>query len=271
MYDTLEIERAGGVATVWMNRPDVHNAFNAQLIADLTDACAHLDADDSVRVVVLAGRGKSFSAGADLNWMKAAAAASEQENLEDARRLAAMLHALAHLGKPTIARVHGAALGGGMGLASACDICVASPRAVFATSEVKFGIIPSAISPYVIRAIGERQSYRYFQTAERIGAARAQEIGLVHDMVAGDGGHGDDDGAALDAKVGEIVAALLQGGPKAQAAAKDLIRAVANRPADAAVVEDTARRIAALRATPEAREGLDAFLSKRPAAWMPGA
>lgn len=261
MYETLEILRDGGVATVWMNRPEVHNAFNAQLIADLTAAFRALDADDSVRAVVLAGRGKSFSAGADLNWMKAAGAASVEENLADARKLAGMLRVIAEMTKPTIARVHGAALGGGMGLASACDICVAGDKAVFATSEVRFGIIPSAISPYVLRAIGERQAYRYFQTAERISAARAVELGLAHELAEGD---------ALNAKVEEIVGALLQGGPKSQAAAKDLIRAVANRPVADAVVEDTARRIAELRATPEAREGLDAFLSKRPAGWVPG-
>ena len=222
MYETLEIELHKGVATVWMNRPDVHNAFNAQLIADLTAACRQLDADDAVRVVVLGGRGKSFSAGADLNWMKAAGQASETENFADAMKLAGMLRALAEMDKPTIARVHGAALGGGMGLASACDICVAGEKAVFATSEVKFGIIPSAISPYVIRAIGERQAYRYFQTAERISAARAAELGLAHEAVATE---------ELDAKVAEIVGALLQGGPKAQAAAKALIRA-AMRPAE---------------------------------------
>lgn len=258
-YETLEIVRAAGVATIWMNRPDVHNAFNAQLIADLTTACIELDADEAVRAVVLAGRGKSFSAGADLNWMKAAGEASEAENFADAMRLAGMLRTLAEMNKPTIARVHGAALGGGMGLASACDICIAGDKAVFATSEVKFGIIPSAISPYVIRAIGERQATRYFQTAERIGAARAAALGLAHEAVASE---------ELDAKVKEVVEALLQGGPKSQAAAKDLIRAVANRPLSDAVVEDTARRIASLRATPEAKEGLAAFLDKRPAAWI---
>ncbi|MCK6407943.1 enoyl-CoA hydratase/isomerase family protein [Thauera sp.] len=258
-YETLEIAREGGVATIWMNRPDVHNAFNAQLIADLTAACRELDADATVRAVVLAGRGKSFSAGADLNWMKAAGEASEAENFADAMRLAGMLRTLAEMNKPTIARVHGAALGGGMGLASACDICIAGDKAVFATSEVKFGIIPSAISPYVIRAIGERQAYRYFQTAERIGSTRAAELGLAHEAVATE---------ALDTKVKEVVEALLQGGPKSQAAAKDLIRAVANRPVSDAVVEDTARRIASLRATPEAKEGLAAFLDKRPAAWI---
>ena len=258
-YETVEVLRDGGVATLWMNRPEVHNAFNAQLIADLSAACRALDADPSVRVVVLAGRGKSFSAGADLNWMKAAGEAGEAENFADAMKLAGMLRTLAEMSKPTIARVHGAALGGGMGLASACDICIAGERALFATSEVKFGIIPSAISPYVIRAIGERQAYRYFQTAERIDARRAAELGLAHEAVASD---------ALDAKVKEVVDALLLGGPKSQSAAKELIRAVANRPLSDAVVEDTARRIASLRVTPEAREGLDAFLSKRPAAWV---
>ena len=262
MYETLDIERDGGIATVWMNRPDVHNAFNAQLINDLTGACQQLDADDSVRVVVLAGRGKSFSAGADLNWMKAAGEASVEENLADARKLAGMLRTLSEMNTPTIARVQGAALGGGMGLASACDICVASEKAIFATSEVKFGIIPSAISPYVIRAIGERQSYRYFQSAERISAQRAGELGLAHEVVAPE---------ALDDKVAEIVAALMQGGPKSQAAAKDLIRAVAHKPVTDAVVEDTSQRIAQLRSTPEAKEGLSAFLDKRPAAWVPQA
>ena len=258
-YETLEIVREAGVATIWMNRPDVHNAFNAQLIADLTTACIALDTDDTVRAVVLAGRGKSFSAGADLSWMRRAAGAPVEAKLADARKLAGMLRTLAEMNKPTIARVHGAALGGGMGLASACDICIAGDKAVFATSEVKFGIIPSAISPYVIRAIGERQAYRYFQTAERINAARAAALGLAHEAVATD---------ELDAKVKEVVEALLQGGPKSQAAAKDLIRAVANRPVSDAVVEDTARRIASLRVTPEAKEGLAAFLDKRPAAWI---
>ena len=259
MYQTLEIVRQAGVATVWMNRPDVHNAFDETLIAELTAACEALNADASVRVVVLAGRGKSFSAGADLNWMKRAANNGLQDNLTDARALARMLRVLAEMNKPTIARVQGAALGGGTGLTAACDIAVASTQAVFATSEVKFGIIPSAISPYVVRAIGARQSSRYFQSAERIPAARAQEIGLVHEVVEPD---------ALDAKVQEIVGALLQGGPLSQAAAKDLIRAVDNKPIDDAVVEDTAQRIAQLRATPEAKEGVGAFLDKRQPAWM---
>lgn len=259
MYETLDIERAGAVATLWMNRPELHNAFNAQLISELTAACRELDADQAVRVVVLAGRGKSFSAGADLNWMKAAGEASEEANFADAMNLATMLRTLAEMSKPTVARVHGAALGGGMGLACACDICIAGERAVFATSEVRFGIIPSAISPYVIRAIGERQAYRYFQSAERIASRRAAELGIAHETVSSEG---------LDARVQEIISALLQGGPRSQNAAKELIRAVAQRPVDDALVADTARRIASLRATPEAREGLAAFLGKRAAAWV---
>ena len=258
-YQTLEIETANQVATIWMNRPDVHNAFDEALIGELTAACQALDKDASVRVVVLAGRGKSFSAGADLNWMKRAANNGVDENLNDARALARMLRVLAEMKKPTIARVQGAALGGGTGLTAACDIAVASTKAVFATSEVKFGIIPSAISPYVVRAIGARQAYRYFQSAERIDAARAREIGLVHEAVEPE---------QLDAKVQEIITALLQGGPCAQAAAKDLIRAVDNQPINDNVVNDTAHRIAHLRATPEAKDGISAFLDKRNPGWI---
>jgi len=255
----LEIELDGPVATIWMNRPDLHNAFDEDLIAELTAACKALDDDDDVRVVILAGRGKSFSAGADLNWMKRAADNGIDDNLDDARTLARMLRALAEMRKPTIARVQGAALGGGMGLAAACDITVASTKAVFATSEVRFGIIPSAISPYVLRAIGARQAYRYFQSAERIEAVRAREIGLVHETVEPE---------QLDAKVQEIVAALLQGGPLSQTAAKNLIRAVNNQPINDNLVEDTAHRIAHLRATPEAQEGIAAFLDKRQPNWI---
>jgi len=258
-FQALQIELQGPVATIWMNRPDLHNAFDEILIAELTAACIALDEDKDVRVVVLAGRGKSFSAGADLNWMKRAANNGLDDNLNDARALARMLRTLAEMKKPTIARIQGAALGGGMGLAAACDIAVASTKAVFATSEVKFGIIPSAISPYVLRAIGARQATRYFQSAERIDAVRAREIGLVHETVEAE---------QLDAKVEAIVGALLQGGPLAQAAAKDLIRTVSHQPINDTLVEETAHRIAHLRATPEAREGIAAFLDKRSPAWI---
>ena len=259
-YTTLKIETRGPAAWLWMNRPDLHNAFDETVIAELTAAFTALDADPSVRAIVLAGAGKSFSAGADLNWMKRQGASSQEANLADARKLAALFRAISMCATPTIARVQGAALGGGLGLAAACDICIASAKAQFATSEVRLGIIPAAIGPYVVRAIGERQAYRYFQTSERIHAERAREIGLVHEVAAPE---------TLDAKVQEVVDSLLAGGPLAQAAATDLIRAVANRPLDAEVIEDTARRIATLRSTPEAMEGLSAFLEKRPAAWAP--
>jgi len=259
-YTILEIQHRGAAAWVWMNRPALHNAFDETLIAEMTSAFTALDLDDGVRAIVLAGVGKSFSAGADLNWMKRQGAAPPESNLSDARKLATLFRTISMCATPTIARVHGAALGGGMGLAAACDICVASTAAQFATSEVRLGIIPAAIGPFVVRAIGERQAYRYFQTAERIGAGHAREIGLVHEVAEPD---------ALDAKVQEVLDALLAGGPLAQAAATDLIRAVAHRPVNDALVDDTARRIATLRATAEAREGLSAFLEKRPAAWVP--
>lgn len=257
-YTTLKIEQRSASSWIWMSRPDVHNAFDETLIAELTQAFLALDADPAVRAIVLAGEGKSFSAGADLNWMQRQGQAPLADNLADATALATLFRVISMCATPTLARVHGAALGGGMGLASACDICVASTKAQFATSEVRLGIIPAAIGPYVVRAIGERQAYRYFQTAERISGSEACQIGLAHAVV---------EPADLDGKVQAVVDALLLGGPLAQAAATDLIRAVAHKPVDDAVVADTARRIATLRATPEAREGLAAFLEKRVAAW----
>lgn len=258
-YDTLAIERCGAVATVWMDRPEVFNAFDEQLIAELAAACAALDADAGVRVVVLAGRGKHFSAGADLNWMRRAADSSEADNLADSRKFAAMLRTLSEMSKPTIARVQGAALGGGTGLTAACDMAIAADDASFATSEVKFGIIPAVISPYVLRAIGPRHALRYFQTAEKFSAAEAKAIGLVSELVTLD---------ELDAGVAKLVQSLLTGGPLAQQAAKELIAAISGRQIDAAVGEETALRIARQRAGAEAREGITAFLHKRPAAWQ---
>jgi methylglutaconyl-CoA hydratase len=186
--------------------------------------------------------------------------ASAEDNLADARALATLLRTLAELSKPTLARVQGAAIGGGMGLACACDICIAASDAMFAAAEVRFGLIPAAIGPYVVRAIGARQAGRYFLSAERIGAPRAAALGLAHEVVAPE---------RLDARVTEIAAALLQGGPNAQAAAKAWLRAMANRPVDDAMVDEAAYRLAELRAAPESREGLAAFLEKRPAAWVP--
>lgn len=259
MQQLLEIEHAGPVATVWMNRPDVHNAFNEDFIAQLTEAFLGLDTNPAVRVVVLAGRGKSFSAGADLSWMKRQGEASVAANVADAVKLATLFRTIAEMNKPTVARVHGAALAGGTGLVASCDIAVAGERAQFGVSEVRVGIIPATIGPYVLRAMGERQATRFFQTAERIGAQRAQALGLVHEVVADD---------QLDAKVAEIVGSLLLGAVGAQAAAKDLIRAIAHQPVTDALTQDTAERIARLRGLPEAKEGLSAFLEKRPAAWI---
>lgn len=259
MYKTLSIERRGRVATVWMDRPEVFNAFDEQLIADLQAACAELDADASVRVVVLGGKGRHFSAGADLNWMRRASAFSEAENRADARRFAGMLRALSGMSKPTIARIQGAALGGGTGLAAACDMAVASSDALFATSEVKFGIIPAVISPYVLRAIGPRQALRYFQSGERFSARRAYEIGLVNEVCERDD---------LDATLERLVEPLIAGAPQAQQAAKDLIEAIDGRPIDDDVSEETAQRIARQRATDEARDGIAAFLDKRTPSWL---
>lgn len=259
-YTTLEIEKNGPVATLWMNRPQVFNAFNEALIADLSAACAALDSDPAVRVVVLAGRGRHFSAGADLNWMQRASVSGQDENLADARQFARMLELLSNLSKPTIARVQGLALGGGTGLAAACDMAVASTDAVFATSEVRFGIIPSVISPYVLRAIGPRHALRYFQSAERISAERAMLMGLVHEVLPGE---------QLDAGIAALVKELLLGAPQAQKAAKDLIEAIRERPMDASLLEETAQRIARQRTTPEAKGGIGAFLEKRPAPWQP--
>lgn len=258
-YEFLELEHNNQVATVWLNRAELHNAFNTQVIEELNACFTALNTRDDVRVVILAGRGKSFSAGADLNWMKQAGQASKADNQADALKLAKMLQSLATLKQPTIARVHGIAFGGGMGLASACDICVASTDAKFATSEVRLGLAPSTISPYVIRAIGARQASRYFLTAERITAEQAQKIGLVHEV---------SDLDQLDAKVDEIVQALLLGGPEAQAASKQLIQLVDQQELSESLLLDTAQHIAHVRQGTEAKHGLTAFLNKQRPDWI---
>jgi methylglutaconyl-CoA hydratase len=248
-----------GVATVTLNRPDIHNAFDETLIANLTETFVALDDERDVRVVVLAGAGRSFCAGADLNWMKRMAAFGHEENLRDATALAAMLRALYALSKPTIARVHGAAYGGGVGLIAACDIAIAAPDATFALTEAKLGLIPATIGPYVIEAIGARQARRYFLTAERFGAADALRIGLVHEIVAQ---------PQLDARIDDFIATLRTAGPAAQLECKALIRGVAHRPIDADVISGTAGHIAAVRASAEGKEGVAAFLGKRRPAWL---
>ena len=255
---TVEVEQRGAAACVWMNRPELHNALNEDLIAELTQTFRAADEDPTVRVLVLTGRGKSFCAGADIESMRRQGVASPHENLENARKLAEMFRAIAESKKPTIARVNGAAIGGGLGLVSCCDIAVASSDARFAASEVRLGLIPATIGPYVVRAIGERWAMRLFQTAERINAEQAERIGLVHEAIAPE---------KLDDRIEDIVNTIALGAPGAQSAAKELIDSVAGRPITPELIDDTAVRIASIRAGQEAREGLSAFLEKRPPAW----
>jgi len=253
------IERSGGTATLRLSRPDRHNAFDDALIAEVTAALGELGSDPAVRVVLLAGAGKSFSAGADLAWMKRMAGYSLAENEADALRLAEMLHRLDTLPKPTIALVQGAAMGGGVGLVAACDMALAAADATFALSEVRLGLIPATISPYVIAAIGQRAARRYFLTAERFDAHEALNLGLVSAVVPT---------TELEAEGARIAGLLGRNGPRAMAAAKELIAAVAGRPIDAALRADTARRIAHQRAGAEGREGVAAFLEKRKPGWQ---
>ena len=250
--------RDNGVCTLSLNRPDIHNAFDDRLIIDLTDSLEALGRDDTVRVLILTGQGKSFSAGADLNWMRRSADYGEDENLADARALARLMATLNGLPKPTIAKVNGAALGGGVGLVCCCDIAIASERAKFGTTEVRLGIMPSVIGPYVIAAIGQRQARRIMLTGERFDAAKALHIGLVHQV---------EPEAELDQAVQTVVDDLLKSGPDAILATKTLIRDLHDRPITEALVDETAKRIATLRSTDEAKEGLGAFLEKRAPAW----
>lgn len=258
---SLLVDRKGGVARVTLNRPDVRNAFDDALIGALTKALGELNRDASVKVVVLAGSGPAFCAGADLNWMKRMAGYGDDENLRDARALADMLAALHGLDKPTIARVHGPAFAGGTGLVAACDIAVGTPEAKFCFSEAKLGLSPATISPYVMRAIGARAASRYFLTAEVFGAEEALRIGMLSALVPA---------AELDATVEALVQHLLAGGSEAHARIKDLIRQVAGRPIDDTLTADTARRIAEIRASAEGKEGIAAFLEKRKPKWLSG-
>jgi methylglutaconyl-CoA hydratase len=249
---------ARGVATVAINRPQVRNAIDDNVIHSLTDAFKTLGADGQTRIVVLTGRGVAFSAGADLDWMRRMAASSEAENFASAKTISAMMRTLNELPKPTIARVNGAAYAAGVGLVSACDIAVAVEDAVFSISEVRIGLVPSTISPYVLAAIGARAARRYFLTGEPFSAADACRLGLVHKVVAQTG---------LDEAVEEAISALLAGGPQSQWRAKRLIAEVAGRPVDDALETLTARSIAEARASPEGREGIEAFLHKRRPTW----
>lgn len=259
-WQSLSIERDGPIASLQMQRPQVHNAFDAQLIAELTAALEQLDADPGVRAVVLTGAGTTFSAGADLHWMRDMARATEDENREDSLRLAKLMHTLNFLSKPTVAKVHGSAYGGGVGLVACCDIAIGAEGAKFSLSEVKLGLVPAVISPYVIAAIGARHARRLFLSAEVFSAQEAERIGLLHQCVPA---------AELDAAVDRSLHWLLKGGPEAQREAKRLVEFVSGTTPEELAKADraNARLIARLRVSPEGQEGISAFLDKRAPAW----
>ncbi|SDQ59814.1 methylglutaconyl-CoA hydratase [Pseudoxanthomonas sp. CF385] len=254
----LVLGRTGAIARLRLDRPALHNAFDAGLISALTATLEQLAADADVRVVVLEGSGASFSAGADLNWMRGMAAASEAENRQDALALARLMRTLDELPKPTIARVHGAAFGGGVGLVACCDIAIGVPAAKFGLTESKLGLLPAVISPYVIAAIGAREARRWFATAEIFDAATALRIGLLHEVVEAE---------ALDAAIERQIALLLKAGPLAAAGAKRLVARVAATADRDSIDGDNADLIAGLRISPEGQEGLSAFLDKRAPGW----
>jgi len=259
MASYLQIEKAGKVTTVRLNRPDKHNAFDEHLIAELTQAFRDLASDTAVRVAVLAANGQSFSAGADLDWMKRMSAMGRADNERDAMALADLMEAIDRCPKPVVGLIQGAALGGGVGLVACCDIAIATSSASFSLSEVRLGLIPAVISPYVAAAIGPRACRRYFLTAERFDAATAAKLGLVHRVVEPE---------ALETARDETIKQLLACGPAAQGAAKDLIRRVACAPNDEALRHDTAGRIADARASAEGKEGIAALLEKRKPNWQ---
>jgi methylglutaconyl-CoA hydratase len=261
MSEVLDVSRPSAhVARVWLNRPDVRNAFNDEVIAALTRTFEELSKDKDLRVVVLGAHGKAFCAGADLNWMKAMAGYSWEENRADAQRLADMLWTLDQCPVPVVGRVQGDCYAGGMGLASICDVLVAVEGATFCLSEARLGLLPATISPYVIRAMGAQAARRYMVTAERFSAVQAQALGMVHELATPD---------TLDAKVDEIVTTLINNGPAAVRACKALVRDVAGQPITADLRAETAGRIADIRASDEGREGLASFLNKRAPAWLP--
>ena len=255
---TLDITRDGPVARVFLNRPDVRNAFNDGVIAELTATFTALAKDDTLRAVVLGGHGKAFCAGADLTWMRAMADYTWEQNRADAQALADMLYAIWSCPVPVVGRIHGDAYAGGVGLAAVCDVLVVAEGVHFCLSEAKLGLLPATIGPYVVRALGEQASRRYFTTAERFDAARAHALGFVHELASPD---------QLDLRVQAIVDALVANGPAAVRACKRLVQDVAAVPVTAELRAETARRIADIRASAEGREGVQSFLQKRPAAW----
>ena len=259
-FKTLEIEVINHIGLIWFNRPEIRNALNDVVLKELRTALAAMGKDQGVRAVVLAGRGPAFCAGADLNWMKQAAKLTKAQNLKDAQDgLTSTLYQLHTLKKPTVARIHGPAYAGGMGFVAACDIAIASMDATFCLSETRLGLIPSTISPYVIRAMGERMASRYFLTAERFDAAEAYRIGFIHDITPPD---------ELDSKVNEILGYLIQAGPRALEESKKLITLSGGTKLTPAVRAETARRIAETRASSEGKEGIASFLEKRKPKWV---
>ena len=254
----LSVKTTGGVARVMLDRPEIRNAFDDALIAALTSALRELDADPAVRAVVLGGNGPAFCAGADLNWMKRMAGYTYEQNLADARALAEMLKTLDRMKKPTLARVHGPAFAGGVGLVAACDIAIGTPEARFCLSEAKLGLSPATISPYVVRAMGERMAHRYFLTAEVFDGIEAHRIGLLGMLSPSE---------KLDGEIDEMLKHLLQGGPQALDKIKDLIRFVSSREITDSMIDGTAQRIAEIRVSPEGREGIASFLEKRKPGW----
>jgi methylglutaconyl-CoA hydratase len=258
-FTTLELTVAHRVAVLWLARPKLRNAFNETTIAELTAAFERLGADGDIAAIVLAAQGPAFCAGADLDWMRRMSGYSREENLADARKLATMLRTIYMCPKPVIARVHGDAVAGGMGLVAACDIAVASHDASFCLSEVKLGLIPATIAPYVIRAMGESSARRYFITAEKFTAAEAYRIGFVHELAAPD---------EIDARINEILGSLMQASASAVADAKRLVCEISGRVIDAALMEDTAARIADARASTDGKDGVASFLAKRKPRWV---
>ncbi|MFV8571534.1 enoyl-CoA hydratase-related protein [Marinobacter sp. SBS5] len=254
-------QRDNGISEIVLNRPDKRNAFDDVIIQQLINAFEYVHRDPETQIVILRSEGKHFSAGADLGWMRRMAENTRQENLDDSRELARLMNTINHLSKPVIGLVQGAAFGGAVGLAACCDIVLATQSASFCLSEVKLGLIPAAISPYVVRAIGERQARRYFLSAEVFSAREAQQFGLVH-MVC-------DDEQALQARCNELLQQMVNNGPEAMKAAKDLVFAVSHKPITADLIDDTAQRIADIRVGAEGQEGLSAFLNKRKASWIP--
>ena len=260
MTATLDIRRPSPhVAEVWLNRPEVRNAFNAEVITELTAAFTTLGADPDLRAIVLGGHGKAFCAGADLGWMREMAGYDWEQNRADAQALADMLWAVYRCPVPVVGRIHGDCYAGGVGLAAVCDVLVAAEGINFCLSEARLGLLPGTISPYVVRAMGEQAARRYFVTAERFSSQQAHRIGFVHELCTAE---------ALDAKVGEIVAALVANGPMAVRACKLLVQDVAGVPLTPALREETARRIADIRASAEGKEGVQSFLHKRPPSWL---